>query len=192
MRSFVCVLTLVAGLAFANSSSADVLVFGEQQQLASTVVAPGQYTLDLFIEGVGATENVQGFNFELDFNDPNLSFVSYNDVLNPQLPFVGAGSAPGLTGIGSSNLFGGPVVIATAGVPVLIGSVTFDVLGPTSLAEIPFGPAFDFRDPSNEVIAASFGSPASIEAAPVPSPTGFAAVLSLGAIATVVRRRRNA
>lgn len=197
MRNVVLALTLIGLASIATTASADALIAGEQVQLASPVVAAGQYNLDVSVTGVGSTADIWGFQFEMDFADSNLQFDSFTSipVQLPVTPVVGSTVI-----VGGSNLFGAPIFTLQDGVTSSLGTVTFTVLADTLLAEIPILTSVNTEIQSDQ-LGAPTGlielSPAvslQLTAAPVPSPTGLAGICSLGLIGAcgVFRRRRNA
>ncbi|MEO1527089.1 MAG: MYXO-CTERM sorting domain-containing protein [Planctomycetota bacterium] len=175
---------------FCGSARADVVLGGEQLIETSPVIAPGNYDLDITLESLGVEEDIQALQFELDFNNPDVSFVNWAPAVAPQIPFVGNGSSAGFTGIGMTNLSGALFEHLAIGTPTVIGTLTIAVETPVAFAEVPFGGAIEFRDPSNNLIAFSIASNPSISTA-IPEP-GAAMVLGLCGLAMTLRRRRNA
>jgi len=189
MRTLFCVFALLAITVAGTSAQAAVLLSGEQQSVATPTVAAGQYTLDVFASSDSGAQPVQGWQFQLDFSNPAITFDSgafgsFAGVLNN----INTANADA---IGFSSAGFGLPIGNLDGTLAQLASVTFTVASALPLVEIPIFGAIEFRDAGNDIIPSAVVGNLSIAGAPVPSPTGIAGLLSLGLVGLVGYRRRR-
>lgn len=189
MKSRIVFSSFCLCLILSVNASAAIVLRGEQQTLLEPTVAAGNYTLDVTIESINNVEDVQALQFEMDFNDPNITFLEWTEVTTSQLPFDGAGSVAGFRGIGMTNLIGPLIADLPIGIPTVLGRVTFNVAAPAQSVAIPIGGAIEFRDPTNTLIPFTVGSGLSVTAIPEPSLSGLLGLTGLAAMSRRGRRR---
>ncbi len=178
----------LAALIVAVSSTqarASLLLTGEVE----TFTGPGTYSLDVLATAVGQDETIGGSNIALDFSSVGLvgtpSYVA-NPAFNLPAPVVPITAT--VFGLGGTSTAAPDLTIA-AGTTAILGTVTFDA---TSLGELSFfsGATFQFT-PGGVPITLDLGAGPTLQ--PVPSPTGFMGLVSLGLLGVVgaARRRRS-
>ena len=149
--------------------------------------SPGAYTLDIFATAIDSPQVVGGFNITLDFSDPNLTFASVAYSFGTPGPPVSPGADPAQLQTTDLSLVGLPVGVgqnvplasitfnasAPGNVPISIGEVNDQFVGPIDASVNPLAPALSLT-PTN-----------------VPEPSSLAALASLGLLSGALRRRRK-
>lgn len=196
MRSLAFAVLLAAAYVFPSPLFADIAVDGEHLTQATTITA-GSYQLDVFASGINASGPVFGWQFEMDFSDPNLVFSSWTPdpgllIQLPVGPVEGTTSGADFVLVGGSILFGAtPSLTIQDGMSTRLGSIGFNVQGDTQLVEIPIGGVIEFNtDPAGNpsgLLTPVVPGAARIEVSAIPEP-GSAFLIS-GALACLCLRR---
>ncbi len=166
-----------------TSAKAALVISGESMFFSGA----GSYTLDIFATAVDMDEQVSGYNIDLDFSNPNLTFtsVAYNPVFDFPTPVM-AGDDPAQ--LQASVIFGAPLTIGIDQT-VSLASITFNA---TAAGAIPIIPVEVADEDFVAISAVSLDQRApSLSVTAVPEPASAFALAAIGLTSIWIRHRRR-
>jgi len=180
---------ILAVLAFAGRSQA-AITFGDLSGI--NFGAPGPHDIQITATSDVIPQQVQGYQFQINFSDPSISFDNW--VFNPAhaitIPGVNT-TNPDLIGISAINLappLGVPIFSLDAS-PTLLGTLSFTVQNPLAQGTtISLDNSVEFRDPNNNQIEFNVVSPVVAVAIPEPSTWVLLLLVSTVFVVRVAKR----